>query len=221
MKDLFVDLTPEQYENFAIVGTSIWNSYLRKRLLEEMATITSEKNSLLDVGMGTGHMLFNLLDAPELSHYHLNGIDLDLRMVTFCREKIKKHAVQSKITVYEGSASALPFNEQIFSLIYGRSIIHHWSEPQKGLQEVCRVLDKGGIAIIHEPLADADEKAIKLFNEEREKCGVPNMSIDDKYTLEQIQSLLSSCQMKNIEYHVKKGTGIGALGCEILIKKKV
>ncbi|MDX7993232.1 class I SAM-dependent methyltransferase [Xenorhabdus littoralis] len=221
MKDLFVDLTPEQYENFAIVGTSIWNSYLKDRILEEMMNINSGKNKLLDVGMGTGHILFDLLDFPEFDNYHLNGIDLDFRMVDFCNEKIKKHSVQSRITVYKGSASALPFQHNMFSLIYGRSVIHHWSNPQKGLQEICRVLDKGGIAIIHEPLSDADEDAIKLFNKEREKCGISNMSTEEKYTLDGIQSLLFSCQMKDVEYHVQKGTGIGALGCEILLKKKV
>ncbi|WP_375630818.1 hypothetical protein, partial [Bartonella sp. AP150HLJHH] len=64
------------------------------------------------------------------------------------------------------------------------SVIHHWAEPKKGLQELCCVLDRGGRIIIHDPLADSEETALGIFNQSRRECGVAAMSTEEKFTLQ-------------------------------------
>ncbi|MCA6219186.1 class I SAM-dependent methyltransferase [Photorhabdus antumapuensis] len=85
MKNLLVDIFPEYYENFAVEGMSRWNAYLKQRILDEVKKVTSIKKQLLDAGMGTGHMFFELRDCHELDNYHFNGIDIDARMINFCQ----------------------------------------------------------------------------------------------------------------------------------------
>ncbi|WP_210523989.1 class I SAM-dependent methyltransferase [Pantoea ananatis] len=220
MKDLLVDIDPEHYETFAVEATSPWNIYLKQRILEEISEITSDKKSLLDVGMGTGHMLFDLLNHEELKEFHFNGVDVDPRMVAFCQQKISAGGNEEKINVIEGNVSALPYECCSFSLIYARSVIHHWAEPEKGLQELCRILDKGGIVIIHEPLADAEKTALQAFNNARLKCGIGEMTIAEKYTLSQVNQLMQACESEEIDYLVLPGEGIAALGCEILMRRR-
>lgn len=220
MKDLLVDIEPEHYETFAVEATSPWSTYLKERILEEISDITSVKNTLLDVGMGTGHMLFELLNCEELREFHFHGIDLDPRMVAFCRRKILAGKNDEKISVEEGNVSALPYADHTFSIIYARSVIHHWAEPEKGLQELCRVLDKGGVVIIHEPLADAEKTALQTFNNARIKCGIGEMTTAEKYTLSQITQLTQVCESDDIDYLVLPGSGLAALGCEILIRRR-
>ncbi|MBS0899810.1 class I SAM-dependent methyltransferase [Pantoea dispersa] len=219
MKDLLVDIDPERYEIFALEATSPWSVYLKQRILEEIPNVTSNKKTLLDVGMGTGHMLFDLLNSQEINDFQFHGIDVDPRMVAFCREKKSANNKDAKINVREGNVSALPYADRSFSLIYARSVIHHWAEPEKGLQELCRVLDNGGIVIIHEPLADAEKVALQTFNDARRKCGIGEMTTDEKYTLPQINQLMEACRMEEINYLVLPGSGIAALGCEILIRR--
>lgn len=41
----------------------------------------------------------------------------------------------------------LPFKDQTFTAVFGASIIHHLPNPQQGLVEVHRVLDRGGVSL--------------------------------------------------------------------------
>jgi len=219
MSDLLVDITPEHYETFAIEGTSPWNEYLKQRILEEAQDITSTRKEILDIGMGTGHMLFNLFHSQKFADYAFNGVDIDPRMVSFCNKKCEELGCQHVFNILQASVSDLPFPDNTFSIIYARSVIHHWAEPEKGLQELCRVLDSDGRIIIHEPLADAEKTALDFFNKSRSECGVADMSTEEKFTLAGIKDLLHCCDLAGITYSVTPGEGIAALGCEILIKK--
>ncbi len=81
-------------------------------------------------------------------------------MVQFCVKKCTELKYQHAFNIIEASVSNLPFPDNSFSMIYVRSVIHHWAEPKKGLQELCCVLDRGGRIIIHDPLADSEETAL-------------------------------------------------------------
>lgn len=218
MKDLLVDISPDRYEVFAINATKQWNAYLKERILVALEHVLSKKQRILDIGMGTGHMLFELFNEEKLKNYDFYGVDIDPEMVSFCKEKCNKLNLTS-FNITEASVSNLPFYDNYFSVIYARSVIHHWADPKKGLQELCRVLDKGGIIIIHEPLADAKKEALDLFNKNRKLCGLNDMSIEEKYTFSSIKNLLAECSIEGITYEVKRGEGLASLGCELFIQK--
>lgn len=219
MNDLLVDITPEHYEAYATEGTSPWNAYLKERILEEAASITSPRKKILDIGMGTGHMLFDLFQSQKLTDYSFYGVDIDPRMVRFCVKKCSELKCQHVFNIVEASVSNLPFPDNLFSMIYARSVIHHWAEPATGLQELCRVLDSGGRIIIHEPLADAEETALGVFNQSRSECGMTDMSTEEKFTLASLTALMHCCDLDGISWTVTRGEGLAALGCEIFIKK--
>ncbi|WP_105492025.1 class I SAM-dependent methyltransferase [Escherichia coli] len=109
MNDLLVDITPEHYEAYATEGTSPWNAYLKERILEEAASITSPRKKILDIGMGTGHMLFDLFQSQKLTDYSFYGVDIDPRMVRFCVKKCSELKCQHVFNIVEASVSNLPF----------------------------------------------------------------------------------------------------------------
>ena len=215
-----MDISPEKYETFAIKATAPWNEHLKNRIQSELQGVASPAKRLLDAGMGTGHMLFELLNVEELKNYKFCGVDLDPAMVNFCQQKVKKTGLQEKISLCCASISDLPYADGSFALVYARSVIHHWAEPEKGLQELCRIIDSGGVVIIHEPLANPEAAALKIFNDNRAKCDVKPMSTEEKYTIEQLEAMLIKCRSVDIEYNIKIGEGIAALGCEIRITRK-
>ncbi|WP_409361886.1 hypothetical protein ACRPOS_002840 [Bartonella heixiaziensis] len=84
---------------------------------------------------------------------------------------------------------------------------------------MCRVLDRGGRIIIHDPLADAEEIALGVFNQSRRECGVAAMSTEEKFTLAGITDLLYGCDLSEMSWTVACGEGLAALGYAIFIKK--
>lgn len=219
-EDLLVDISPDHYETFAIKATAPWSEHLKNRICSELQGITSPAKRLLDAGMGTGHMLFELLDVEELDDYQYCGVDIDPDMVNFCQQKVKDTGQQQKISLCRASISNLPYADGTFSLVYARSVIHHWAEPEKGLLELCRIIDTGGVVIIHEPLSNPGAEALKLFNSNRALYGVKPMSTEEKFTSEQLEAMLTTCRSEHIEYSISIGKGIAALGCEIRITRK-
>lgn len=217
--DLLVDITPEHYEDFAVKATAPWNAHLKMRICAEVENIMSPARRLLDAGMGTGHMLFELQDVETLNDYQFCGVDIDPGMVNFCQQKVNAAGMQHKISLCRASISQLPYADGTFSLVYARSVIHHWAEPVKALQELCRVLDTGGVMVIHEPLSNPGAEALALFNERRAQYGVKPMTTGEKLTVEQLNALLEQCCSDNMHYIIKPGEGIAALGCEIRIAR--
>jgi SAM-dependent methyltransferase len=68
------------------------------------------------------------------------GIDLSAGMLKRSRER--------GYNVYQASATELPFDDRSFDLVYSFKVLPHIPELSKALEEVARVLDDGGIALL-------------------------------------------------------------------------
>jgi len=99
---------------------------------------TSSKH-ILEVGCGTGHWLAQLQPVAR----GVCGLDLSLAMLQ------QAHQRKEDIPVICGDASALPFADAIFDLIFCVNAFHHFAHPRRFIAEAQRVLRAGGaLAII-------------------------------------------------------------------------
>jgi SAM-dependent methyltransferase len=90
------------------------------------------------VGLGADHQCFAEAEAD------LWGIDLTERAIEHTARRFGLYGLQSRLAV--GDAENLQFEDEAFDMVYSWGVLHHSPNTQKAIQEVFRVLKRGGVA---------------------------------------------------------------------------
>jgi SAM-dependent methyltransferase len=109
-----------------------------------------ECQSLADIGCGQGHwgqLLLRLLSPSAM----LSGVDQEAEWVSKATLRATSLGLQDRCTYLEGKAAKLPFADGSFDLVTCQTLLMHVSEPKAVLQEMARVLRKGGRLLLLEP----------------------------------------------------------------------
>lgn len=93
---------------------------------------------MLEIGCGSGSDLEFF--SKQKSIGSIVAIDLGLNVVDLAQ----KYQNREDISVQQGNALSLEFNEETFDTIYSYGVFHHTADPIKCLQEAHRVLKRGG-----------------------------------------------------------------------------
>jgi demethylmenaquinone methyltransferase/2-methoxy-6-polyprenyl-1,4-benzoquinol methylase len=102
---------------------------------------------LLDVATGTADvaiMAARMLDA------HVVGIDRSAQMLTRGERKVELLGLGGRITFHRGAAEALPFDDNAFDAVTVAFGVRNFTDLDRGLAEIVRVLRPGGTAAILE-----------------------------------------------------------------------
>ena len=120
-----------------------WRNSLSKKLR------LKENMKVLDLATGTGDVIITFVkDHDNIVEGH--GLDMAEKMLAIGRSKIKDLGLDKKITLHEGDANQIPFEEGMFantSIAFG---IRNVSDPSVVLKEMYRVLEKEGRTLILE-----------------------------------------------------------------------
>ena len=112
---------------------------------------------ILDLGCGHGEQSLNLLGRGAC----VSGIDISQKYIDdaiIAAEKASYSKDRYKFRVMD--AHSLDFSDECFDIVVGRGILHHL-DLMVSLEEIHRVLKKGGMALFQEPLAA--NPLLKLF----------------------------------------------------------
>jgi len=103
-----------------------------------------ENENVLEIACGSGAALAL---AARILHpsAKLWGLDISVPMLELTKKQIVGY--ESRITLVEGSALALPFKEEFFHRIYSNYCLHLVPDPDLMLREAHRVLVKDGMAV--------------------------------------------------------------------------
>lgn len=115
-----------------------------KWLIENLDPGDGDK--ILEVGCGDGYYL-HLLSSLGYK-LHLTGTDYDKRALGSARRNLKGKKIK---LVYGDVLEKLPFRRNSFDKIIMSEVLEHLPDDSKGLQEVKRVLKKGGILVLSVP----------------------------------------------------------------------
>jgi ubiquinone/menaquinone biosynthesis C-methylase UbiE len=96
--------------------------------------------SILDVGCGTGELLYQISACMNST---LAGLDISSNMLAIARKKLKP-----SVDLREGDAENLPWQNHSFDLVLCTLSFHHYPQPGKALSEISRVLMPGGTLLI-------------------------------------------------------------------------
>jgi len=104
-------------------------------------------SEILDVATGTGDLA---LAAMKLNPTRIIGADVSEGMLKVAREKISRRGLDSVISFVQAPCEALPFDDSTFDAAMVAFGVRNFEDPQKGLDELCRVLKPGGILVVLE-----------------------------------------------------------------------
>ena len=114
----------------------------------------------LDIATGGGHMANAL--SPQVRQ--VIALDLTRPMLDAAQSHARKLGLDNLLYVV-GDAEKLPFADESFELVTCRIAPHHFPHPERFVQEVARVLKRGGRFALTDNVAPEDEKAAHFLNE--------------------------------------------------------
>jgi demethylmenaquinone methyltransferase/2-methoxy-6-polyprenyl-1,4-benzoquinol methylase len=102
---------------------------------------------ILDVATGTGDLA---LAAMKVSPSKISGIDISHKMLEIGIEKVKRKGFAGKIDLIPGDSEKIPFDDNVFDVAMVAFGVRNFSDPQKGLLEMARVIREGGMIMVLE-----------------------------------------------------------------------
>ena len=126
---------------------------------------TAELNGLgprvIDLGCGEGKFTRGLC----AQFAEVTGLDIKERKIADANDKAREQGVNAKFIT--GSADAIPFSDGHFDAVIFSNSLHHMPNPAAALQEALRILRKGGLLYIMEPVPSGNyHDATCLVNDE-------------------------------------------------------
>ena len=103
---------------------------------------------VLDVACGAAH-------ASEVAAPHVRqvvGIDLTPALLAIGAERLHAAGI-ANVLLQEGHAAALPFVDASFDLVFCRTALHHFPDPERCVAEMARVCRPGGRVVVSDMIA--------------------------------------------------------------------
>ena len=156
----------------------------------EIKSFPTKSTKYLEVGAGQGIDAFNICRRLD-SDCEYTGIDYSEESVNVCNHSIEEAKELFSLPIIpefrQATALDLPFEGDTFDFVYSLGVIHHTPDAQKGIDEVHRVLKKGGSC------------AIVLYRRNSLKVGVAKF-------LRYVQSIIDKLTGKELTlYNLFKG----------------
>lgn len=119
-----------------------WNIDKGWRRKAIKALLPYRPQTMLDIATGTGD--FAIMAAKMLRPKQLIGVDIAEEMMAVARQKVETEHLGNIISFKRDDCMDLSFDDNIFDAVTAAFGIRNFSDLDKGLSEMCRVLKTGG-----------------------------------------------------------------------------
>ncbi len=96
---------------------------------------------LLDVGCAQGRSTFKVMNMDV----NVVAFDVSKRLIRQAIHRYREGNYRAKATFFVADASIFPIIDGAFDYVLLYGVLHHFSDPGRGCQEISRVLKPGGI----------------------------------------------------------------------------
>lgn len=140
----FEEKVRRKYDQVAPAYDKRWKGYVFSSLsfLKEWMHLAGNEK-ILDVACGTG--VLEELIVKEHPSQSMTGVDISENMLNVAKRKL---AAYSSVTFFHAAGTNLPFADDTFDLVVCASSFHYFDDPVSSLQQMKRVLKRGGRLII-------------------------------------------------------------------------
>jgi len=166
----------------------LWSAMFGLLLLEEVP-LTNVRTAL-DVGCGTGFPLIELAERlGPASRVH--GIDPWSPALVRAREKVAARKTPD-VTLHEGSANAMPFDDATFDLIVSNLGVNNFDDRAGAIRECRRVMRPGGTIALTTNLQGHMREFYEVFEQVAGDSKLLREHIAHRATVESVRELLES-----------------------------
>jgi ubiquinone/menaquinone biosynthesis C-methylase UbiE len=156
-------LTQKAYKGRGMEGfTAKWYASLTRKSMDDFKSLARRvagtlppQARVLEVAPGPGYFAIEL---AKLGNYRITGLDISRTFVEIAR----RNAAEAGVVVdfEQGNASNMPFAKGSFDFVLCRAAFKNFAQPLRALEEMHRVLDFGGTAMIIDLRGDASAESI-------------------------------------------------------------
>ncbi len=166
---------------------------------KEVAKHVKDGDSILEIAPGAGYLSIEL---SRLGNYEITGMDISKDLVEVCNRNAKEAGAE--IDFRQGNVSNMPFQANVFDFIICVLAFKNFKGPIRALEEMYRVLNPGGTALIMDLNRKASMKATKRV---AENMGLKGMTAyiagaiqrSGSYSRNEFESLISHTGFKDYE----------------------
>ncbi|MGD0710157.1 MAG: bifunctional demethylmenaquinone methyltransferase/2-methoxy-6-polyprenyl-1,4-benzoquinol methylase UbiE [Bacteroidales bacterium] len=144
VKQMFGDIAP-RYDFLNHFLSAGMDKRWRKKTINMLTPY--QPKQILDIATGTADLA---IEAMKLNPDMITGIDITEEMLIRAAVKIEKKNLKSKITLRQARSEELPFTDASFDVVMVAFGVRNFFYLKKGLDEMFRVLKKGGVVAILE-----------------------------------------------------------------------
>ncbi len=179
------------------------------KLALRVASELPQGSGVLEVAPGPGYFCIEL---AKLGPYAITGLDLSHTFVEIATQKAAEAGVQ--VDFRQGNASSLPFPDDSFDFLLCRAAFKNFGQSVRALQEMCRVLKRGGKGLIIDLSRDASPEALdrivgglglNKLNRVMTKFIFRHSLVKWAYSKEQFRQMLAQTTFRTVE--IREGDG--------------
>jgi len=143
---------------------------------------------VLEIGFGPGE---GIAEAVRLTpNGYVAGIDHSATMLSMAEERNYKALMQEAAELLVGEASALPYEDESFHVVFAVNVFHFWKDPTVELTECKRVLKPGGVI------------ALYMAHPSSWPQGFAESGIFIAREPEEVQRMLQDCGFRETDIHI-------------------
>jgi SAM-dependent methyltransferase len=149
MTALAATAAPWQPDRFLGAVVAQATAYPTERIAAEALArlAVGPEDRVLELGCASGRLLSRL--AASVRRGFVAGVDPSEAMVRHARHRNRRWLERGRLAVHVGSSADLgTFPDAHFDAVLGVHVVCFWSEPQRDLAEVWRVLRPGGRVLL-------------------------------------------------------------------------
>eukprot|EP01138_Halocafeteria_seosinensis_P011998 gb/GECG01012262.1/.p1 GENE.gb/GECG01012262.1/~~gb/GECG01012262.1/.p1 ORF type:complete len:286 (+),score=45.86 gb/GECG01012262.1/:1-858(+) len=152
-EDLHVGVYDKREDTIDAVREASTRAVKKMTDLLQSTTTLDKETKVLDIGSGYGGTARYFARNFGCTVDCLNLSDKENERN---KQKNKEQGLDSKLSVYGGNFEALPFSDGVYDIVICEDSLLHSANKQKVLEEVDRVLRKGGHFIFTDPMQADD-----------------------------------------------------------------